>query len=91
MAWETRRGRRYFYTSTRVGRKVKKTYFGSGAEAELAALALETRQEQRRQLAAMLRRSEERCLQVGNALEQLGEALDELVAALLAMSPRTER
>jgi hypothetical protein len=37
MAWETRRGRRYYYRARKVGGQVVMEYVGSGALAELVA------------------------------------------------------
>ena len=37
MAWEIRTGRRVYYRSRRVGRRVVRDYFGGGPEAHLAA------------------------------------------------------
>lgn len=37
MAWEKRRGRRYYFRSLRVGNQVHKIYYGAGAAAQEAA------------------------------------------------------
>ena len=37
MAWESRRGRKYYYRSRRIGTKVVKVYLGRGPEARIAA------------------------------------------------------
>lgn len=37
MAWETRRSRRYYYRSRRIGRAVRRQYVGCGPQAEAAA------------------------------------------------------
>jgi hypothetical protein len=39
MAWETRRGRKYYYRATRVNGRVVKLYVGAGEEAAAAAAA----------------------------------------------------
>jgi hypothetical protein len=41
MAWEQRGEKRYYYRSVRNGKKVKKVYFGSGAEAAAVAEMME--------------------------------------------------
>ncbi|MFO0850679.1 MAG: hypothetical protein U0871_19295 [Gemmataceae bacterium] len=38
MGWEVRKGRRYYYRATRVGRRVVKSYLGTGPAAQLAAV-----------------------------------------------------
>ncbi len=48
MAWETRSGKRYFYLSKWVNGRVKKEYYGSGLMAELAAMQVESRKQDRR-------------------------------------------
>ncbi len=48
MAWETRSGKRYFYLSKWVNGRVKKEYYGSGPLAELAAMQVESRKQDRR-------------------------------------------
>src|SRR4051812_29916374 len=59
MAWEVQGKRRFYYRSRRVGRTVKRDYYGDGVEAHLAA-ALDQRKRRQRQ--------------VGHAERQPGEA-----------------
>ena len=58
MAWETRRGQRYFYTKERIGNRVVSRYVGKGETAELiarfSALRREEDEERRTQNAAEL-------------------------------------
>ena len=74
MAWEDRNGKRHYYRSKRVGKKVTRVYFGSGDAARLAAaLDQAKRREKRPQdapVAAIRQRWDEAC-----------RPLDQLIAA----------
>ena len=49
MAWLKRGSSRYYYRSTRAGKRVFREYLGSGPEAELSAELDSHRREQRRE------------------------------------------
>jgi hypothetical protein len=83
MAWETRRGRKYYYRSRRVGGRVVKQYFGRGPVAELAA-AMDADQRARRAAEAEVARCEQARLEpVQAATSQLDDVCDLLVNAML--------
>ena len=86
MAWETRRGRRYYYRSVRRGGRVVKEYFGTGRVAELCAqldaLTLERRAIERQDRAA----ERDRCDALEARTLELIELTDALVAATLTVA-----
>lgn len=47
MGWEMRRGRHYFYQSTRVDGEVRRRYLGTGQEAQRVAHEIAVRQQNR--------------------------------------------
>ena len=57
MAWETRKGQRYFYRSVRDGDIVHKVYVGCGDAGRAAELALDVRREQEQQVREWLSRA----------------------------------
>ena len=75
MAWETRRGQRYFYEMRRVAGKVVKTYFGNGSEALEAERKVLDRKTCRTEGKAAIR-------DLGQALEPVDDTLTELDAAV---------
>jgi hypothetical protein len=86
MAWEKRGdGRRYFYRSERVGGRVRKTYFGAGPAASVAAGRVADDRAARAEAVAALRSERERLKPVERAVEALAAGTDlALAAALLA-------
>lgn len=86
MAWEERKGNRYYYQSERdeQGRVVKK-YIGTGQIAELVAHAEETRRKVREDRRAKEREELERMEALAAPVLELDEVTDVLArAALLA-------
>lgn len=86
MAWVARRGRKYYYRSRKVGKKVVKQYLGGGLAAEIAARQdAEVRERRRRaknevsQMAATLRDADELLGELDRGVELLVAA--ELLAA----------
>lgn len=83
MAWERRGNKMYYYRSVKVGRRVRKIYFGTGPEAELAALAAGRRRGVRERRAAKLQQQREFCRLVDATLDQFEAVLDELARGVL--------
>jgi hypothetical protein len=86
MAWETRRGHRYYYRSVRRGGRVVKEYFGTGRVAELCAqldaVTLERRAIERQDRGAERDRFD---AMEGQTLELI-QLTDALVAATLTIA-----
>ena len=91
MAWERRGKQRFYYRSIKVRGRVKKIYFGKGPEAELAALAVERRREERTRRAARLQHQRECCREMEEVLGELNEELDQLTKGVLIAAGCTER
>jgi hypothetical protein len=89
MAWEIHNGRRVYYRSRRVGRRVGRDYFGAGSEARLAAALGELRRAERRAERAERRANRERWEAARGPLDALIDGTDLLArAALLAAGYR---
>jgi hypothetical protein len=83
LAWESRKGRRYFYTSRRSGSGVAKVYYGSGPLAEVAA-ALDDQERRRRADQAAAETAHRAGIEPADrALEALVAVSDLLLAAVL--------
>jgi len=86
MAWETRRGRRYYYRARKVGGRVAKEYVGAGPLAELVS-AQDTRARAELRAAAGLRRAERaRLVAVDDAVDASHDAIETLARASLVMA-----
>lgn len=86
MGWETRRGRRYYYTGRRQGGRVVKQYLGSGEFAEALA-GIDDLDRQRRQLEADAKRAERDELQaIDDQVRTLGRLADALAHAALLLA-----
>jgi hypothetical protein len=83
MAWDVRRGRRYYYRSARSEDHVRRVYLGGGELAELAARADEQRRAERRSQAEAWRDEETRREAAGVILDELGELTELLTRAAL--------
>ena len=79
MAFFTRNRKRYFYLSRRIGRRIAKEYFGSGAAAEAAANAVARRKATR--IRSRAERAAER--QRWADVDQMIDELDKIVRALM--------
>jgi hypothetical protein len=85
MAWEQRKSAKYFYASRRLGRRVRKLYFGRGPHAEVAAAALDAARQQRRQAAAAAREEQAKFQEIDHLLADFhGQSGDWLAPALIA-------
>ena len=86
MAWEGRRGSRYYYRSVRDGERVRKEYVGAGAVAELAAHADETLRSIRESEAAEGRAEVERLADLAAPGAELCEMAGVLARAELVVA-----
>ena len=82
MSWETRRGRRYYYSARREGGKVVKTY-APPLIADLAAAVDAVARQRRADAAAAHRAERERIAALAAAIAPLDELADALAAAAL--------
>src|ERR1700722_4757340 len=83
MAWELRRGRRYFYRGVRYGARVKKIYYGNGVTSRLAA-EMDVKRRVERQIEARAWESEKAHLAAAQDLTQnMQDGCDLLVSAVL--------
>ena len=80
MAWETRRGRRYYYRSKRVGERVVKEYIGGGKLGQAVAFLDRKAREERERQAQRERAARDE----DAALVALVDAFDREVRALVA-------
>ena len=71
MAWEYRNGKRYYYLSQRENGRVRKLYFGSGPEAELAAATVEANRLNRKENRDKLNVAKAGLKLAGRQMEQL--------------------
>ena len=86
MAWELRRGRRYYYRSVRVGSHVRKQYFGTG-EAALLALNHASQQRQNKLKAAQaLAALQAMLIQLDHISDELEAGCDLLTQAALMVA-----
>lgn len=86
MAWETRRGRRYYYRASRVNGRVVKRYVGMGDLADLLG-EFDADAAQRRQLEAEARRAErDELAALDGQVRTLGRLADALAAAALVLA-----
>jgi hypothetical protein len=83
MALERRGEYRYYYRSVRVGRKVKRDYLGSGAEADLAAQAAGLARDLRRSEAEARRLQQAAYIDAITTVERLSAKVDCLTKATL--------
>ena len=83
MAWEQRGEKRYYYRSVRNGKKVKKVYYGSGAEAEAVAEMMEVSRLERERRSQKLRVLRQQYQQADAALGKLDDAVELLVDDIL--------
>ena len=81
MAWEKRWNQRYYYRSVRVGKKVRKIYFGRGPEAECAAVTYDLLRAERTRIADARRRNRTEFGRVVAALDDFARQLDRLETA----------
>ena len=80
MGWERRRQGTFYYRSTRIGSRVRKTYFGNGALANLIAHQDELQKDVRGAAAERRREARQQLESVDETLDQLGVVVDELAA-----------
>ena len=83
MAWERRKGRRYYYRARKVGGRVVKKYLGSGKKAEIAAKLDELAVVQREQLRQACRATMEEFEELDRILAPLHELVDAVVAFVM--------
>lgn len=79
MAWETRGGRKYFYTGRRVNGRVVKEYHGSGPISELTAQAVEQRKVARRKVRARIKAERESLKAIETIMEQQNVVIDAVI------------
>lgn len=83
MAWESRAGKRYFYTAQRVGERIVKEYQGNGPQAELLALWQEHLHERQRWETIRRRALLSEFLSVEREVKRFLSALRDLARALI--------
>ena len=86
MAWEERRGNRYYYRSVRDGKRVRKEYVGAGEVTEALARADEAIRRIRELEAAERRAEVERLAQLDAPVAQLCEMVEVLARAELVVA-----
>ena len=91
MAWEQRGEKRYYYRSVRNGKKVKKVYFGSGAEAAAVAEMMEVSRLARVRRNEKIRTLRQQYQQADAALGELNDAFDPLADAILLAAKNQKR
>ena len=85
MAWESRGGSRYYYTSRRCGGKVAKFYHGKGAFGEAAAGMVAEARRKRADRAAALADERARLAPALRAMDSLDEACRLMVEATMVL------
>lgn len=83
MGWETRKGRRYFYSKQRIGGRVVSLYLGRGQDAHIADRLSALRGEAAKQRKARNDAELEALLADDRATDDLFEAASELMKAEL--------
>jgi hypothetical protein len=83
VAWETRRGRKYYYVSVRRGSCVRKLYLGNGDSAQEAAKTIEAARAGRAEAAQRRAQECEPIDEMTSELDELGKLLDVLTSGRL--------
>ena len=92
MAWEKRRGSRYYYQSVREDGRVRKRYIGRGEVAELVAHADEAMARVRRERMIRERAELEKMRSLLESADEMGEAVESLARAeMIAAGYRRRR
>ena len=85
MAWESRGGRRYYYSKKRIGKRVISTYIGSGLFGEMAAEIDYEEQEQRRWNHQEWKNLKEEVKAIDRELDMAGDLIRALIRANLLL------
>ena len=83
MAWEQRRGGKYFYRSFRSGGKVQKTYFGRGSQATAAEQEMAEARARRESDRQAVRQLQAALMPLDVAADEIDAGADILLGALL--------
>jgi hypothetical protein len=83
VAWETRRGRKYYYVSVRRGNCVRKRYLGHGDLAREAAKTIEAARVARAETAKRRAQAGRPIEEFAVQLSEFGSLIDKLLAGVL--------
>ena len=86
MAWEKRRGRKYYYRKHRIGDRVVSEYVGAGPDALAAAALDELKRQAREEERELFRRERERQRAIDEELDHICLLIRNLVDAALLLN-----
>ncbi len=86
MAWETRRGRRYYYRARKEDGRVVKEYVGTGPSAEIAALQDRSAREERATAAQARKAEQDRLEAIDSEVTHIDHAIEAVTQVNLLLA-----